>query len=456
MPAEPTGSDRLREIEVVDVAVGGDVHRVVLGGVLPVPGASVHDQMRHLETKADGLRRLLINEPYGAQHMCVDLLVPAKRADCSLGFVIMEVMGYPVYSGSNSLATGAAVVEAGLVPAPEDERPDADGVTRRPVRLEAPGGPVDLTADLVDGRVHRMRTGGDDAFAVALDRQVKVPGLGTVGYDLMYTGGFYVLVDAQALGLELTWANEPAINDAAFRIMQAVRDGFTDVHPTLGDLGPPPFLHFMGPSEMRADGTIEGRCAAYGHPKVIWRCPTGTGTSARLAQLAALHRRFLRGRRGQLRAVVVDRHLRAAALGLHRLVGAHVVQDREEVGPDVLDLAAVGAIVDRALDRLLHQIVGVGRIPHQRAGITPQRFQVDFDLFLYAWHQGISLPILCASPARRACLICLNTGQKVRVAPQKSKYFSRVRRDSHTTKPVTQMCQPETALVTGALFQGFT
>ena len=281
------GESRRREIEVVDVAVGGDVHRIVLGGVLPVPGARVHDQMRHLETRADGLRRLLISEPYGAEHMCVDLVVPAKRADCALGFVIMEVMGYPVYSGSNSLATAAAVVEAGLVPAPPDERPDADGITRRPVRLEAPGGPVELTAELVEGRVRRMRTGGDDAFAVALDRRVAVPGLGTLGYDLMYTGGFYVLVDADALGLELTWANQRALSDTAFAIMEAVRDGFTDVHPTLGDLGPPPFLHFMGPSRTRADGVIEGRCAAYGHPEVIWRCPTGTGTSARLARLHA-------------------------------------------------------------------------------------------------------------------------------------------------------------------------
>ncbi|MDZ7714007.1 MAG: proline racemase family protein [Rhodovibrio sp.] len=151
-------NSRLREIEVVDVSVGGDVHRVVVGGVLPLPGASVHDQMRYLEEKADGLRRLLINEPYGAQHMCVDLLVPAKRADCSLGFVIMEVMGYPVYSGSNSLATGAAVVEAGLAARAAGEWPDTDGVTRRPVRLEAPGGPVELTAELVDGRVRKMRT----------------------------------------------------------------------------------------------------------------------------------------------------------------------------------------------------------------------------------------------------------------------------------------------------------
>ncbi|MBK1697632.1 proline racemase family protein [Rhodovibrio salinarum] len=285
--ANPAGTSRLREIEVIDVSVGGDVHRVVLDGVLPVPGASVHDQMRHLEKKADGLRRLLISEPYGAAHMCVDLLVPAKRSDCSLGFVIMEVMGYPVYSGSNSLATGAAVVEAGLIPPPEGERPDADGVIRRPVRLEAPGGPVDLTAEIVDGRVRRMRTGGDDAFAVALDRHVQVPGLGEISYDLMYTGGFYVLVDAQDLGLELTWANEPTLSDTAFRIMEAVRDGFTDVHPTLGDLGPPPFLHFMGPSETRDDGVIAARCAAYGHPRVIWRCPTGTGTSARLARLYA-------------------------------------------------------------------------------------------------------------------------------------------------------------------------
>jgi proline racemase len=219
--------------------------------------------------------------------MCVDLLVPATRADAHVGFVIMEVMGYPVYSGSNSLATAAAVVEAGLVPAPEGERPDADGVTRRAVRLEAPGGIVELTVELVDGRVRNVRTGGDDAFAVALDRRVQVPGLGEVDYDLLYTGGFYVLVDAEALGLDLTWSNEAKLSETAFRIMEAVRDGFTDTHPTLGDLGPPPFLHFLGRSETREDGTIRAACAAYGHPRVIWRCPTGTGTSARLARLYA-------------------------------------------------------------------------------------------------------------------------------------------------------------------------
>jgi proline racemase len=286
MPAD-AGDSRIREIEVVDVSVGGDVHRIVLDGVRPLPGESVHAQMRHLAEKADGLRRLLIQEPYGAEHMCVDLVVPAVHPDAHFGFVIMEVMGYPVYSGSNSLATATALLEAGLVPAHPDDRTDADGVTHRKVVLEAPGGLVELGAEVAGGRVRRVRTGGDDAFALRLGRSVEVPGLGTVGFDLMYTGGFYVLVDADALGLELTWANEPAINDAAYRIMEAIRADFRDVHPTLGDLGPPPFLHFMGPTRTRGDGVLEGRCAAYGHPKVVWRCPTGTGTSARMARLFA-------------------------------------------------------------------------------------------------------------------------------------------------------------------------
>lgn len=277
------GGDRVRTLQVVDVAVGGDVHRVVLGGVRALPGSSVRAQMEHLRDRADGLRRLLIQEPYGAEHMCVDLVVPATGTEAArLGFVIMEVMGYPYYSGSNSIATATAVIEAGLAPAPDGTDPDL-----RTVLLEAPGGEVELTAELQGGRVRRVTTNGDDAFVVARDRRVQVPGLGEVAYDLMYTGGFYVLVDAAALGLDLAWRHHAALTDAAHRIIAAIQDGFAERHPVLGDVGPPPFLHFMAPVAPDTDGVPTARCATYGHPGVLWRCPTGTGTSARMALMAA-------------------------------------------------------------------------------------------------------------------------------------------------------------------------
>ena len=57
-----------------------------------------------------------------------------------------------------------------------------------------------------------------------------------------------------------------------------IRDSYT-----LGDVGPLPFLHFMGPEEHVAEGYYRSRSATYVHPGVICRSTTGTGTSARLA-----------------------------------------------------------------------------------------------------------------------------------------------------------------------------
>jgi proline racemase len=59
---------------------------------------------------------LLLEEPYGIPEMSVDLLVPATDPRAAAGYIIMEVMGYPIYSGSNTLCTATAVLESGIVP----------------------------------------------------------------------------------------------------------------------------------------------------------------------------------------------------------------------------------------------------------------------------------------------------------------------------------------------------
>ena len=109
----------LHIIQLMDTHAGGDVSRIVTGGVDVLPGATVREQMEYLRDDADGLRRLLLEEPYGIPEMSVDLLVPACHPEAVAGYIIMEVMGYPIYSGSNTLCTATAVLESGIVPKQE-------------------------------------------------------------------------------------------------------------------------------------------------------------------------------------------------------------------------------------------------------------------------------------------------------------------------------------------------
>jgi len=261
-------------IQLIDTHAGGDVSRIVIGGIRALPGANVREQMHYLRDEADGLRTLLLTEPYGIPEMSVDLIVPASHPDAQMGYIIMEVMGYPIYSGSNTLCTATALLESGLIPKQE-------GVQR--FILESPAGLVNITAQITDGVVEAVTCEGLPSYIHTHNASIDVPSIGRVNYSVAYSGGFYALVDATELGFALTREEERALNDCAFAIVEALQAEHGFSHHTLGDVGPLPFLHFMGPVEQIAESFYRSRSTTYVHPGVICRSPTGTGTSARLA-----------------------------------------------------------------------------------------------------------------------------------------------------------------------------
>lgn len=266
--------NRQLSLSLMDTHAGGDVSRIVTGGVNALPGATVRAQMEYLRDEADDLRRLLLEEPNGIPEMSVDLLVPATDPKAAAGYIIMEVMGYPIYSGSNTICTATAVLEAGIV----EKR---EGTQR--FMLEAPAGLVQIEARVENGVVEAITCEGLPSYIDTHDAQVEVPGIGRVRYHVAYSGGFYALVEAADLGFALTADEERTLADTAHRIIEAIRAERSFSHYSLGDVGPIPFLHFMGPVETVEPGFYRSRSATYVHPGVICRSTTGTGTSARLA-----------------------------------------------------------------------------------------------------------------------------------------------------------------------------
>lgn len=261
-------------LQLTDTHAGGDVSRIVTGGIDPLPGATVRAQMEYLRDDADGLRKLLLNEPYGIPEMSVNLLVPATAPEADIGYIIMEVMGYPIYSGSNSICTATAVLEEGIVPKREG---------RQQFVMESPAGLVHIDARVENGVVEAITCEGLPSYIHTYRATIDVPVIGEVTYSVAYSGGFYALVEAADLGFSLHLAEERRLSEVAYHIIEAIRAERGFSHYTLGDVGPVPFLHFMGPVEHLAGGHYRSRSATYVHPGVICRSTTGTGTSARLA-----------------------------------------------------------------------------------------------------------------------------------------------------------------------------
>jgi len=261
-------------LQLIDTHAGGDVSRIVVGGIDPLPGATVRQQMEYLRDDADGLRRLLLDEPYGIPEMSVDLIVPATDPSAQAGYIIMEVMGYPIYSGSNTICTATAVLESGILPKQEG---------RQRFALESPAGLVKIEALVENGVVEAITCEGLPSYIDTYRASIHVPTVGDVTYSIAYSGGFYALVDATELGFSLVREEERRLADCAHAIVEAIQaeKGFS--HYALGDVGPLPFLHFMGPVEQVSDHLYRSRSTTYVHPGVICRSTTGTGTSARLA-----------------------------------------------------------------------------------------------------------------------------------------------------------------------------
>lgn len=265
---------RMRTIGLVDMQSGGDVSRIITRGVGHLPGGSVLEKMRYIQEHGDGFRRLLLSEPYGDPYMSLDLIVEPAHPKAQAGYIIMEAMGYPLYSGSNTICTAAAVLQSGIVPMEEGEQT---------LILESPAGLAHVTAFNQNGRTHSVTTRCEPAYVAARNEVVDVPHYGKVRYDLVWSGAYFVLVDATEQNFKIVADEMPAMAAFGHALVTAARPQVTQEHPELGAVGPLPFAHFMGPVDKVDDNGFRSRSATYVHPGVICRSPTGTGTSARMA-----------------------------------------------------------------------------------------------------------------------------------------------------------------------------
>ena len=133
-----------RMIQAVDAHAAGEPGRVIVGGVLDVPGATMLEKMRYVEAHGDGLRRCMLREPRGYPGANCNLVLPPTRPDADAGFVIMEHVEYPGMSGTNTICTATVLLETGVVPMREP-------VTE--LTLEAPAGLIRVRAECASGKV---------------------------------------------------------------------------------------------------------------------------------------------------------------------------------------------------------------------------------------------------------------------------------------------------------------
>jgi proline racemase len=318
-----------RTITVVGCHAGGEIGNVIVGGVLPPRGASVFEQMQTL-ARDDTLRRLLLREPRGSVAAHVNLVVPATRDDCDAGFIIMEPTEYPAMSGSNTICTATVLLETGMLPMRE---PDTV------VRLEAPGGVVEVRAACRDGRCESVELTNVPSFVEQLDASLEVDGLGTLTVDVAYGGMWYAIADAHALGFALEPHEARELSLAGERIRAAAREQLSCAHPEQPEIAGVSIVQLAEP--WRGVGEVT-RNAVVVAPGRLDRSATGTGLSARMAVLHA---------RGLMQ--VGDAMTHASVLGTTfdgRIVEETRVGDRPAIVPAIRGSAWITGITQVLVD----------------------------------------------------------------------------------------------------------
>jgi trans-L-3-hydroxyproline dehydratase len=280
-PIDPLSTIRWRParpvLTVVGCHAGGEIGNVVVDGVGPLPGDTVFEQMEHLRAD-DSIRRLLLHEPRGSVAVHSNVIVPSKRPDCAFGYVIMEPTEYPAMSGSNTICVTTVLLETGMV---EMREPTTT------VRLEAPGGPIDVTAGCRAGKAEWVEFENVPCFADRLDAPLEVEGLGTLTVDIAFGGMWYAIADAKALGFALEPSEARDLSLVGERIRAAAREQLPCVHPTNPGIAGVSIVQIAEP--WQGVGAVSKNAVVVA-PGRLDRSATGTGLSARLA---ALHARGL-------------------------------------------------------------------------------------------------------------------------------------------------------------------
>jgi proline racemase len=263
-----------RLFHAVDSHTEGMPTRVITGGVGVVPGATMFERRQYFVEHLDHIRQLLMYEPRGHSAMSGAILQPPTRPDADWGVLFIEVSGCLPMCGHGTIGVATVLVETGMVEVTEP-------VTT--IRLDTPAGLVVAEVEVSDGAARAVTIRNVPSFSVGLDREVDVPGLGRVRYDLAFGGNFYAIVQLAELGLPFERAEKQRLIEAGLSIMDAVTEQDRPEHPVNAEISGCHHVYLAAPGSTAR----HSRHAMAIHPGWFDRSPCGTGTSARMAQLHA-------------------------------------------------------------------------------------------------------------------------------------------------------------------------
>jgi len=246
----------MQRVPFLDSHTGGEPTRLVLGGGPDLGRGPLGERVGIFREKFDAWRSAIVNEPRGSDVLVGALLVEPHSPGCQFGVIFFNNVGPLGMCGHGTIGLVVSLAHLGRL---------APGT----VRIDTSVGPVE--AVLHAGGVVSVENVA--SYRKAAGVALTVPGAGVVRGDVAWGGNWFFLAGEHGLRLDL--ANLEALTAFSWNVRRAANaQGFPEVdHVELFAPSPTPGVH--------------GRNFVLCPGKAYDRSPCGTGTSAKLACLAA-------------------------------------------------------------------------------------------------------------------------------------------------------------------------
>jgi len=249
----------MNRLSVIDSHTGGEPTRMVIDGAPDLGTGDMASRLARLRDEHDWLRSATVNEPRGSDVIVGALLCTPVNPACAAGVIFFNNVGYLGMCGHGTIGLMVTLAHLGRI------KPGTH-------RLETPVGEVTAT----------LHPEGDVSVANVLSYRhaarvpVHVDGYGEMHGDIAWGGNWFFLVEDHGLPVDLAHLDE--LDACAKAIRRALESaGITGAHGQEID-----HIELFGPSQL-GDSRNFVLCPGGAYD----RSPCGTGTSAKLACLAA-------------------------------------------------------------------------------------------------------------------------------------------------------------------------
>lgn len=249
----------MTRIQVIDSHTGGEPTRLVIDGFPELGTGSMAERKQLLAERHDAWRAACVLEPRGSDVLVGALLCTPVDPNACAGVIFFNNTGYLGMCGHGTIGLIASLAHLGRI---------GPGVHA----VETPVGTVQATLH-EDGSVSVRNV---PAYRYRKDVALQVPGIGSVTGDIAWGGNWFFLVAEH--GLAVSGDKLDALTAYTVAVQQALEDqGIRGEDGGLID-----HIELFAEDE-QADSRNFVLCPG----KAYDRSPCGTGTSAKLACLAA-------------------------------------------------------------------------------------------------------------------------------------------------------------------------